>query len=303
MMNASLTKILLATDGSREATLAMRAAADVSCKTGAELHVVHVFTDVLPPPHPGSTTFNDYDRLPEQEARELLRKQGWKARIEGGEVAGKHLREGRPVQEINTLAEELNVDLMVVGSRRAGWVRRLVTGSVSEGLVHRASCPVLIVRGGEGAWPPARVVVGDDGSEAARRADVFAAEIASLCGADVVLVRAYENPLKQVGGWSTQDRHELHEVLRRRREDLEERAEQLAALTQGRIGIRLTETKLAPAMSLVAGNRDREQTLFAVGSRGSCTLDRVPEGSVSTKVLRTAHGPVLVVPSEKASTR
>ncbi len=303
MMNASLTKILLATDGSRDAALAMRAAADVSCKTGAQLHVVHVIPDVLPPSNPGSTIFDEDSRQAEEEARELLRKQGWQARVDGGEVAGEHLREGRPVQEINTLAEELNVDLMVVGSRRAGWVRRLVTGSVSEGLVHRASCPVLIVRGGEGAWPPARVVVGDDGSEAARRADVFAAEIASLCGADVVLVRAYENPLKQVGAWSTQDRHELREVLRRRREDLEERAEQLAALTQGRIGIRLTETKLAPAMSLVAGNRDREQTLFAVGSRGSCTLDRVLEGSVSTKVLRAAHGPVLVVPSENVSTR
>ena len=147
MMNASLTKILLATDGSRESTLAMRAAADITCKTGAELYVVHVFTDVLPPPHPGSTTFNDYDRLPEQEARELLRKQGWKARIEGGDVAGEHLRQGRPVQEINTLAEELNVDLMVVGSRRPGWVKRLVTGSVSEGLVHRALCPVGSTRG------------------------------------------------------------------------------------------------------------------------------------------------------------
>jgi len=303
-MNASLTKVLLATDGSREATLALRAAADISCKTGAELHVVHVFTDVLPPPQPGSTIFNDYSRLAEEEARELLRKQGWKARIEGGEVAGEHLREGRPAQEINTLADELNVDLVVVGSRGAGWVKRLVTGSVSEGLAHRASRPVLIVRGGEGAWPPARAVLGDDGSEAAERADILAAEIASLFGAEVVLVRAYENPPEPVGGWSARDRRELDEVLRRRREDLEERAEQLAVLTQCRIGTKLTaETKASPAMSLVAGNSDRERTLFAVGSSGLCALDRALSGSVSTKVLRAAHGPVLVVPSEKASAR
>jgi len=302
-MNASLTKVLLATDGSRGATLAMRAAADVSCKTGAELHVVHVFPDVLPPSRPGSTMSDDYSRLAEEQARELLRKQGWKARVDGGEVAGEHIREGKPAQEINTLAEELDVGLVVVGSRGAGWVKRLVTGSVSEGLVHGASCPVLIVRGGEGAWPPARVVVGDDGSEAAERADVLAAKIASLFGAEVVLVRAYENPPEPVGGWSAQDRRELDEALRRGREDLEERAERLAALTQRRTGTKLIETKAAPAMSLVAGKRDEGRTLLAVGSRGLGTLDRVLSGSVSTKVLRAAHGPVLVVPSEKASAR
>ena len=303
MMNASLKKILLATDGSRDATFAMRAAADVSCKTGAQLHVVHVIPDVLPPSNPGSTRFDEDSRQAEEEARELLRKQAWKARIEGGEVAGEHLREGRPAQEINTLAEELNVDLVVVGSRGAGWVKRLVTGSVSEDLVHRASCPVLIVRGRENAWPPAMVVVGDDGSEVAERTDILAAKIASLFGAEVVLVRAYKHPPEPVGGWSAQGRRELDEALRRRREDLEKRAEQLAALTHQRIGTRLTETKPAPAMSLVAGKRDEGRTLLAVGSRGLGALDRVLSGSVSTKVLRAAHGPVLIVPSENASSR
>ena len=166
--------------------------------------------------------------------------------------------------------------------------------------MHGASRPVLIVRGGEGAWPPARVVVGDDGSEAAERAGILAAEIASLYGVEVVLVRAYENPPEPVRGWSAQDRREL-EALSRRREDLDGRAEQVAALTQRRTGTRLIETKAAPAVSLVAARRDEEQTLLAVGCRGLGALDRVLSGSVSTDVLRAAVGPVLVVPSEKAS--
>ena len=37
------TKILLATDGSKEAELADRHAAELADKTGSELHVVHVF--------------------------------------------------------------------------------------------------------------------------------------------------------------------------------------------------------------------------------------------------------------------
>jgi hypothetical protein len=61
----------------------------------------------------------------------------------------------------------LEADLLVVGSRGLGKARRLVTGRVSEGLVHVASRPTLVVRGGEGIWPPKDVVVGDDGSEEA----------------------------------------------------------------------------------------------------------------------------------------
>ena len=87
-MTASLTKVLLAIDGSREADLAVQAAADLSRKTGAELHVVHVFEDVTPPSRPGSTTFADYTRQAEEEARELLRKQAWTARVDRGEVSG-----------------------------------------------------------------------------------------------------------------------------------------------------------------------------------------------------------------------
>jgi nucleotide-binding universal stress UspA family protein len=41
------TTILLATDGSPEAELAGRTAADVAEKTGSDLHVVHVF-DIAP---------------------------------------------------------------------------------------------------------------------------------------------------------------------------------------------------------------------------------------------------------------
>ena len=37
------TKVLLATDGSKEADLAARTAAELADKTGSELHVVHVF--------------------------------------------------------------------------------------------------------------------------------------------------------------------------------------------------------------------------------------------------------------------
>jgi nucleotide-binding universal stress UspA family protein len=301
-MTTSLTRILLATDGSEDAAPAGRAAVDLSDKTAADLHVVHVWADVPPPAYPG-LSLDNYSRLGKEEAGRLLRRETWNARITGGRVAGQHLIEGQPAEEITALAEELDADLVVVGSRRAGRVKRLITGSVSEGVVHRASYPVLVVCGGEGAWPVGRVVVADDGSGPARRAGDLAAEIASLSGSEVVVVRAYEHPPEPVGGWSAQDRRELDEVFLRNRRDLKKRAEQLEGIVRCRPKTRLIKSKAAPAINSVTEKGEGGQTLFATGSRGLGAPKRVLLGSVSTAVLRRANGPVLVVPSSAAQER
>jgi nucleotide-binding universal stress UspA family protein len=295
-MSTSLTRILLATDGSENAALAGRAAADLSNKTGADLHVVHVWTWVPSPGYPG-LSFDDYPRLAREETAQLLRREAWNARVAGGRLVGEHLREGKPAEEILALAEELDVDLVVVGSHRMGRVKRLIAGSVSECVVHRASCPVLVVCGGEGTWPAGRVVVADGGSESARKAGDLAAEIANLSGAEIVVVRAYEHPPEPIRGWSARDRRELDEALRRNRRDLKVRAEQIEEIARCRPKTRLIRSRAASAVSLVAEEGEGERTLFAVGSRGLRAPERALLGSVSTAVLRSADGPVLVVPS------
>jgi nucleotide-binding universal stress UspA family protein len=49
-----------------------------------------------------------------------------------------------------------------------------------------------------------------------------------------------------------------------------------------------------------AGEDDERRTLVAVGSRGLGMIGRARLGSVSTKILRTAAGPVLVRPHSRA---
>jgi nucleotide-binding universal stress UspA family protein len=298
-MSTSLRNILLATDGSRGAEVALRAAADISEKSGAALHVVHVWTAAMPQTYP-ALHFDNYSRVLEKQASKILRQEAWKARAAGGRALWVYLREGEPVEENVGLAEELDADLVVVGSRGAGWMKRLVTGSVSEGVVHRASCPVLVVGGGEAAWPINRVVVGDDGSWSAQRAGELAAELADLFGAEVVLVRAYENPPAPVGGWSADDRRELDDARLRDLQELEGRAERLETMARGRPETKLAESKASPAIASVAEEGEEERTLFAVGSRGLGAPKRALFGSVSTKVLRAVDGPVLVVPSDAA---
>ena len=299
-MNASLTTILLATDGSGDAALAGQAAADISRKTGAQLHVVHVWTDVPPPAYP-ALVFDDYSRQAEEEARELLRRQVWNAQVAGGSVAGHHLREGRPAEEIIFLAERLGADLVVVGRRGVGRIKRLITGSVSEGVVHRASCPVLAVRSGDQAWPPARIVVGDDGSPAAMKAAGLATELADAFGTEVIFVRAYRHPAEPVGGRSARQRLELDEARLQNLLALDARPDRLEAPTRRRPETKLAEGEPALAVLSVARQKKGQPTLLALGSRGLGAPKRMILGSVSTRVLREAEGPVLIAPRDPRS--
>jgi nucleotide-binding universal stress UspA family protein len=142
------TRILLATDGSEEAELAALRAVDLADATDSELHVVHVgVVPVLLKSYPGTLGYERrlYEQI-EEVSRELLRKQSWRVKAVGGTVAGAHLRMGEVDLEIVTLAEELGADLIVMGSRGLGGVRRALMGSVSDSVVRHAHCPVLVVR-------------------------------------------------------------------------------------------------------------------------------------------------------------
>jgi nucleotide-binding universal stress UspA family protein len=142
------TRILLATDGSEQAELAVLRAVELADATDSELHVVHV--GVVPmflKSYSGTLGYERtlYEQI-EEMSRERLRKQTWRVKVAGGTVAGAHLRMGQVDLEILALAEELGADLIVMGSRGLGGVRRALMGSVSDSVVRHAHCPVLVVR-------------------------------------------------------------------------------------------------------------------------------------------------------------
>jgi nucleotide-binding universal stress UspA family protein len=282
---------LLATDGSEDAALATQAAVDIATRTGSELHIVHAWHSVP------STRFEAFIRSQlELQARELLEAQMQKSGTIGARA---HLREGSATDEILDLAEELDADLIVMGSRGRGVMKRLVLGSVSEGVVHHAHNPVLVLRGGSETWPPGRVVIGDDGSEAARAAGSLAAGIGKLFGAGVFIVRAYpELPEMDLEG-RTLNARTVDDELRREERKLEERAAQARADLGVHARVRIDVGNPAARLLEAAEEQNRaEQTLLAVGSRGLGPMGRARLGSVSTKVLRAAKGPVLVCPRD-----
>jgi nucleotide-binding universal stress UspA family protein len=55
------------------------------------------------------------------------------------------LIQGPTVEELLEAAERTSAEVIVVGSRGHGAVRRALVGSVSEGVIHGATCPVWLV--------------------------------------------------------------------------------------------------------------------------------------------------------------
>lgn len=282
------TKVLMATDGSKDAVLAAQAAVDLANRSDSELHVAHAWTRVP------SVHFQEYvsTRL-EQEGRRVLDEEARRIEAAGGNLAGVHLREGRTQEIIADLAKEIESDLIVIGSRGLGKMERLLMGSVSEGVVNLASCPVLVIRAREkGAWPPKRLVVGEDGSEEAKRASELAASIGRLYGAGAVLIRV-RPPLTLAGAGATSDPRVAEEVLRKDEEELEARAAELEEVLGQRPRVKAIVGD--PAADIQEDAEEGEMpALIVVGRRGMGGVKRLVLGSVSSDTLRAASGPVFI---------
>jgi nucleotide-binding universal stress UspA family protein len=148
----SIHRILVGVDFSEAGHEALRYGLEVVDQTsGAEPHVVHVAAafgpvlrlsvddDVRAMTIDGAT---DYLREYVSSCIEELKAE----RPPRFDVAITHLRVGSPADEIVELAQEIEANLVIVGTHGRSGVRRLVLGSVAESVVRRAPCPVLVVR-------------------------------------------------------------------------------------------------------------------------------------------------------------
>jgi len=146
------TTILVATDGSEEAKLALTTAADLSKSTNSELHIAYVFPTAVQRPFPNPILARPPEEMEHEleeameQAQSFLDQEVEQVKGEGVDVVDTHLVRGRPDRELVHISEDIGAGLIVMGSRGLGGVRRALMGSVSDSVVRHAHCPVLIVR-------------------------------------------------------------------------------------------------------------------------------------------------------------
>ncbi len=143
--------IVVGTDGSETAGVAVQHAATLAKSTGATLHIVHAFRPVLlseagMSAMSGGPTIDvvSVNEGIAENAADVCAKAASSAERSGLKVES-HTSSGDPCDALITIAQDVGADLIVVGNRGMTGVKRFVLGSVPNKIAHHAPCSVLIV--------------------------------------------------------------------------------------------------------------------------------------------------------------
>lgn len=204
-----------------------------------------------------------------------------------------------PVDAIVDEARRVRADVIVLGSRGYGPVRRLLLGSVSRGVLRRAVCSVLVVY--RRRRQIRRLVIGLDGSVNARRAVELVAELPPPPGNLAILVTALE-PISlpshallpatvrvRIGRDLAALKAELATNARREAEDA-------AAILRNRgWRVRVVLRSGVPLEAILSMVKQTGADLLVIGARGVSRLEGVLLGSVAQGALSHGSVPMLVV--------
>jgi len=285
-------RILLATDGSKDAAAAIAFLRELPLPASAKLRIVSAVTfptfafEPLPVREFKSSVLEDVRRVVD-EARATLAPRGFDIETE--------VAIGNPKEEIARIAREWGADLVVLGARGLGRIKRFLLGSVSLAVARHVSCPVLVVKGR--ARKLESVLVAMDGSEDSFQALRFLLSLPPARRTKLRLLSVVEPiryPTSAPGAVRGHLTRMLKEIENERRGELESVLEKAAAELEGSI-TRVTRSTPTgdPADVIVAAAHDSD--LVVVGARGLGGMSRLLLGSVSEKVLRYAPCSVLIV--------
>ncbi len=289
-----LRHIVTATDLSAPSRHAAQRAALLAEASGATLTLVHTV---------GGSALEDLRRwladdpraagLVEAHARSRLQALASDLGRSRGIAARAHLGIGRPVDEVIRHADDLGADLVVTGTRGAGFFRGVVVGSTAERIARRASRPVLMVRQLPHE-PYRRILLPVDFSDWSRAAIATAARIAPQ--ATLVLMHAVEVPFEGRMRLSGVAEDAVLRYRRNAQQEAQQRLQQLAAEAGlGPERVRLSAPMGAdPWMLIVQEEQEHDCDLVVIGRQGRHALDEFLLGSTTRMVIAEGEADVLV---------
>jgi nucleotide-binding universal stress UspA family protein len=135
--------IVVGTDGSSTADIAVARASALARLTGASLHIVSAYTPT-PARVVGGRASDEYSIGPDYKVDAVLGDAIAKLRAEGIEIST-HGPKGDPADAILDIAVREGADLIVLGSKGMQGARRML-GSIPNKVSHHSPCDLLIVQ-------------------------------------------------------------------------------------------------------------------------------------------------------------
>lgn len=267
--------IVVATDGKRTSAVALAAGGDIARRSGASLHVLHVWGD----PYAG---FLNAEASPEElaaAAESVLAAAKEQARALGLPEPRTHAEQGIRGEVILRFAARHGADLIVVGGRAPSVPADMLTTRVSRGVVRRSRVPALLVPSCA-TWPPSRVVGALEGPADATWVAPAAVRAAQTLDADL-----------QITHVTTPGAHDS---------DGEIRMSINASLAHLGLDVAPLEVSTpvggSVARTLFDIGRHDGGSLLVIGMRDARTLFYEGRQSIAEGVTRHACGPLLLVP-------
>lgn len=287
-------RILMATDGSADAGIAVETAARLLKPEEREIQLLCV-APVLSGPHKSR-----YQRRLVDKAAEIVERA--RARL-GPDAAHTQLRTacGSPAPAIVNAAPDF--DLTVIGARTVKASGEAGLGPTARRVVEHATAPLLIGREMRSESGP-RVLAAVDGSTASRSALETLADLFDLLAAEVTLMHVTETPWIHFGletEWTTYDDEEkersdagvLEKEMTREGQVMVEKARDILRPTGAALETLVEEGN--PADEILSEAERGQYDLIVLGATGARDLKHSMLGSVSAKIAWNAPCSVLLV--------
>jgi nucleotide-binding universal stress UspA family protein len=286
--------LLVPIDFSEHADAALDCALALAKASGGRVHLVHAYEIPLGtiPPYgvevPQALLLGVRDAAARRLEKVTQRAQGAGIPVEA------HLAHGPAASTIVETAQQLGVDLVVMGTRGLTGLKHVLLGSVAERVVRTAPCPVLTLKSDcAGFARVERILVPSDFSEHARPALELALELAREHGASIHLLHAYELPTSVTMAYGIAVPQTVWDGVQ------EAAAAELAKLVEQvkAAGVQVTSQLVtAPAADAIADAATAQRAnVIVMATRGLTGLKHVLLGSVAERTLRIAPCPVLTV--------
>lgn len=288
--------ILVPTDFSADADLALERAIVWARASGGTLHLLHAYEIPLGTIPPYGVAVPEALLLGVRDAA-AHRLEAAAQRVRGAGVGVEtHLATAPAAGAISETARELGADLIVMGTRGHTGLKHVLLGSVAERTVRTAPCPVLTLKADAAiAAELRRILVPTDFSAHTEPALALAIELAKAHGATLHLLHAYELPASVAIAYGVAIPPTVWEgVEEAAAQQLEETAQRVK-----QAGVEVTTHLVTgPAPDAIAEDATEHGDLIVMATRGLTGLKHVLLGSVAERTLRIARCPVLTIRSD-----